>query len=202
MSAVYVAIGTGTLLKMYGTGRAGANAQLQSEMEASSRENEALQLEANAKESVAVSQRRALEQKRQSDLMASRALAYAAAGGGGSDKSVVNIISDLKGEGSYRAMLEMYDGESQAQKMKYQAYLNRTDASQARNTGKEYRKAARISQFGDLISGATSMYTKFNPAATGGFTGNYASSPASYAGGYSYTDPNDYSQAKKFGLVR
>ena len=163
MSAVAVAIGVGTGLKVYGGLRAGTLARAQKEREAMAQENEALQLDQNAKTAVAAGQRKALDQKRQTDLIASRALAYAAAGGGGaSDRSVVNIISDLKGEGSYRAMIAMYEGEDQAQKLKYQAVLTRSGAENLRTSGRELERASRIKAVGDIVGAASSMYTKFN----------------------------------------
>lgn len=64
---------------------------------------------------VAASQRTAAEELRQSDLVASRALAVAAASGGGvSDPTVVDILARTRGEGVYRANVALYEGEERS----------------------------------------------------------------------------------------
>lgn len=60
---------------------------------------------------VAASQRTAAEEVRQADLVASKALAVAAASGGGvSDPTMVDIIARTRGEGVYRANVALYEG--------------------------------------------------------------------------------------------
>lgn len=61
---------------------------------------------------VAASQRSAQEQERKTKLLTSRAQAVAAASGaGGSDPTVVDIISNIAGEGAYRSMIALYEGK-------------------------------------------------------------------------------------------
>ena len=60
----------------------------------------AVQLEEKAGQERAISQRKAVNVRRQAKLAESRALALAAASGGGaSDPTVMNIISGIAGEG-------------------------------------------------------------------------------------------------------
>lgn len=64
---------------------------------------------------VAASQRNAAEEIRQADLVASRALAVAAASGGGvSDPTVVDILARTRGEGVYRANVALFEGEERS----------------------------------------------------------------------------------------
>lgn len=102
---------------------------------------EAQQMEQQAGQSIAAAQRDALEERRRADLAASRALVLAAASGGGaSDSTVVNIISQLKGEGAYRSAVALYRGEDQARKMRMGASAKRFEGAVAEEGG-EYQAA-------------------------------------------------------------
>jgi hypothetical protein len=110
---------------------------------------------AAAKRTVVLGQREALEQRRQAEFLASRALAIAAAGGGGVDDSTVSkIISDIKGEGAYRAALEMYDAEEEARKIKF-------EGSMAEKIAEAEAKAENVRGFTGLLSQGTSMYASY-----------------------------------------
>jgi hypothetical protein len=127
---------------------------------------EAQQLEQAAGQSIAASQRDSLEEKRRADLAASRALALAAASGGGaSDTTVVNIISKLKGEGSYRSAVALYRGEDQARRL--------------RMGGKAKRYEGAIAEEGGIYEGAG--YETMSTAATIKGVGSLFES---YGGGY------------------
>lgn len=68
---------------------------------------------------VAASQRVAHEERRQADLAASRALAVAAASGGGvSDPTVVDTLVRIRGEGALRASVALYEGEERARQIR------------------------------------------------------------------------------------
>jgi len=69
-----------------------------------------------ANQAIATSQRSALEERRQAELLASRALAVA--GGSAGDPTVMRVISDIEGEGAYRANVELYGGEEKARILK------------------------------------------------------------------------------------
>ena len=107
--------------------------------------------EATAKQAIALGQRRALEEQRQAELLASRALAVAAAGGGGADDPTVSkIIADIRGEGAYRAALQMYDAEEQSRKLKFEGKM-------AEFIGKEEYETARMEAIGTLLGTGASM---------------------------------------------
>lgn len=120
--------------------------------------NEAKQLEDKAGFTRALSQREGIEERRQADLLQSRALAVAAASGGGvSDPTVVNIIADLEEEGLRRSLDIMASGETAGRYMEKQAKMKRSSG-----------KAALISGF---IGGASSVAGEIEKAMTRGMAG-------------------------------
>ena len=157
-----------TALKVASSIQEGRVANAIGKAQRTAKDREADQLDANAKNAVAVAQRKMLEERRRGDLIASKALAIAAAGGGATDKSVVNIISDLKGEGSYRATLALYEGEDKARLLRNQASLTRFEGEQAFEAGKAKKRAANLKAFTEAAIGAASMYAKYNAVDAGG----------------------------------
>lgn len=138
----------GTLLQAGGTLSA-ANAQ------AGQLRSEATQLDAMAGTDRASSQRTSAEQRRQARLLQSRALAVAASSGGGaSDPTVVNILSRLEGEGEYRSLVALYEGEESARSKEMQAIAKRKEA-------KNVKKAALFSAAGKVLEGASTMYQRY-----------------------------------------
>jgi len=128
-------------------------------------EFEAQQLDAEAGQSVAASQRTAEDIQRQTALINSSAIAKAAASGAGaSDPTVLNIIARNAAEGDYRRNVALYEGEAQsrldnmrAQALRFQGAVGEADAAEA----------ARISNIGaasTFLSGAAkaaTMYDKY-----------------------------------------
>jgi len=90
-----------------------------------------------AKQVVASAQRQALNEKKNAELIASRAIAVAAAGGGGADDiTVTNIVADIDAEGAYRAAVAMYEAETEAANLRYQGELSEWEGNQAYKAGK------------------------------------------------------------------
>src|SRR3990172_2605978 len=76
---------------------------------------QAAQMNQQAGQERATSQRAAIEQRRAARIAASRATALAAASGGGAtDPTVLNILGDIKTEGEYNALSAMFGGEERA----------------------------------------------------------------------------------------
>lgn len=118
----------------------------------------AAQLEEKAGQVLAASQRGMLQQRKQKELVASRALAVAASGGGGaSDPTVVNIIADIEGEGAYRESLALYQGEQEA-------YELRTSAQNLRLGMEEMSEAMSAERTATAIQGAASAYGAYSRA--------------------------------------
>ncbi|MBL4854660.1 MAG: hypothetical protein JKY25_10540 [Robiginitomaculum sp.] len=70
-----------------------------------------------AGQEVAQGQHSAQEERRQAKILASRALAVAAAGGGAADPSTARAIADIDGEGAYRAAIQLYRGRALSDKL-------------------------------------------------------------------------------------
>lgn len=83
---------------------------------------QAAQLRQNAGQALAQAQRDAYFEQRKTDYVMSAALASAAASGGGaSDPTVVNILSQISAEGAYRKASALYGGEDRSRMFKLQA---------------------------------------------------------------------------------
>ena len=108
-----------------------------------------------AQETVAAGQRAALEERRNAEILASRAIAVAAAGGRSGDASAAKIVTDIQGEGAYRAAVAMYDAEEQAKKIKFEGNM-------AAYQGEQDAQNARLGMLGTALSGGASMYSQFN----------------------------------------
>lgn len=132
-------------------------------------ENTAAILETNAGQERAAAQRTAAEDRRRARLAASRAQAVAAASGGGaSDPTVTGLISDIQGEGEYRALASLWQGEDRARNLQAAAYDKRAEATGQRYTagvydwqGDEYRRAANIKAISTLLSAGTGIAGKY-----------------------------------------
>ena len=152
----------GTVMSAAGQIQQGAATEARSKRQADIAEFEARQLDRLAGREKAASQRTAKEERRQSELRESRALAVAAASGAGaSDPTVVKILSDLAGEGSYRAALALYEGEERARLTRLQATGKRFEAGELRIAGKEAKRAGKLGALSTLFQGGAGLYGKY-----------------------------------------
>jgi hypothetical protein len=127
----------------------GANA------EAKDLRQQAAQLEAQAGLERATSQRTAMEEKRQARLASSRAQALAAASGGGvDDPTVVNIMAGIEGEGEYRALSALYEGDQSALGMEAEAAARRKGA-------KATKRAGLVKAAGTILSSGASLFDRY-----------------------------------------
>jgi hypothetical protein len=135
---------------------------------------EGQQYDVAAGQQIAASQRTAMEQQRQSRLAQSRALAVAAASGGGaSDVTVEHVIANIAGEGAYRSAVALFDGEEKARSLRMKGWA-------ARETGASKERAGYIQGVSSLLSSGTSLYGKY---AQGGYSSaGYGSIDATSAG--------------------
>lgn len=97
----------------------------------------------------AIGQRQAIEERRQARLVESAL--QARAGGGGADPTVVKLASDIAGEGEYRALAALYEGESGALSLENQAQAGLRSAS-ARSRAYDYQTAGTILNTGSQIA--------------------------------------------------
>jgi len=156
----------GTVMDVVGGLGEGDAAERQGERQKAYADYLARQMRVDAKQEVAASQRTAEEERRQADIVASRALAVAAASGGGaSDPGVMRIISDIEAEGAYRSSIALYAGTEAARKLEEQAIATEMGGDIALEGGREAKRASRIGAVSSIISGGSSLYSKFGPKA-------------------------------------
>ena len=176
MAIVWVGIGlaaAGLLSGVAGNMQAGKEAKKQGERVRALGEFEAAQLEQNAGQQIAAAQRAGMEEERKFDLMQSRALALAAASGGGaSDPTVIKIISDLAGEGAYRKSVALYQGEENARQMRLAAVARRMEGEAGFQGGVSAQRAYNINAASGALSGAGSYWARRYGSGTGSMTTN------------------------------
>lgn len=163
----------GTVFSAMGKMRAGDAALESGRRKQMGLKSQAAQLEVNAGQQVAVAQRAAEDDRRVAALAGSRALALAAASGGGaSDPTIMNLMAKLAGEGTYRAMAALYSGKEKARGMTDQARMARYSGDVAMSDAEAAKSASRFSAFSTVLNGATSLYSRFgkpsDPASSGG----------------------------------
>jgi len=132
----------GTLLSMKGYSDAARASKISGQQARVAKQFEAEQLREQAGQVIAVSQRAALEERRQGRLMASRALAVAAASGAGaSDPTVVNLIAGAEGEAALRAGYALYEGEDRARQLRIGAAAKDYEGALAEQAGNQQASA-------------------------------------------------------------
>lgn len=120
--------------------------------------SQAAQLEQRAGQDRARAQLAAAEERRQADIVSSRARALVAAGSGDTtDVGSQDILSGIGSEGEYRSLTQLYEGEERAKSNQYQASVARTE-------GKVKKQASMFAAASNLMGGASSIYDKYAPA--------------------------------------
>lgn len=118
----------------------------------------------NADQALAASQRAAIQRQREGTLAIETAQARAAgSGGGATDPTVLNIEGNLRKQGTYNALTELYSGSEQARGLQQEASTDVYKGDLASSAG--YRSA-----FGTAISGVDTLYSNYG----GGGPGNNA----------------------------
>lgn len=135
----------GTLFSAYGAQSQGMDAMR-------SANSAAIQLDQRAGQTRASAQRQAEDQRRQARLAASAL--QARAGGGGSDATVVKLGSDIAGEGEYRALSSLYEGETSARG-------DELAADNQRESGRAARRAGNIKAISTIFGGGNSMRSRY-----------------------------------------
>lgn len=141
------------------SGKAAANTGL-AQQKAS--EFEAQQLEQNAGQAQAANQRSAIEELRKSMLLQSRAIAVAAASGGGAlDPTVMALVGNLSKEGQLAAETQIYGGDERARAMRNQAKASRYEGAQRAEAGRVAERASKVSAGSTILSGITKDWTAY-----------------------------------------
>lgn len=148
--ATIVSIG-GSVLSGLGQMQAGKAANVNAKFQAA-------QMEQQAGQEKATSQRVAIEERRRAAIAGSNAQAAAASSGGGAtDPTVLNIMGGLAGQGEYNALTALFEGEEKARGLNLQA-------TSTRMQGKQAKKAGMISGFSTIIGGSgNALMAKYAP---------------------------------------
>lgn len=144
----------GTALSAMGAKQSGDAAQQEADFEAK-------QLNQNADEKQAAAEQQGEQQNKATAYAMSNAQAAAAAGGGSAtDPTVTNIMQTIAGQGRYRALTDMYNGNAAAQ-------ADRTAAAAKQYGGALASQAGDTKMFSTILGGASSLYDKYgNPSSS------------------------------------
>ena len=160
-SAPAASIG-GTLLQALGSEMSGASHLAQGQEQQQADEFQAAQLRQNAGQAMAQGEASAVNIQRQISLISSRALAVAAANGGGaSSPSVITNLSRIAGEGAYRQSLAIYGGQTQADHDNLQAKGLDYSGQMAVDNAKSIYDASQVNTAATLIKGGASLFSKY-----------------------------------------
>lgn len=187
LAAVPAWVGTamsvvGAVSSVVGGMRAASAAEEQAARQKQALDFEAAQQDQAAGQAVAASQREAETQRHQAMLVKSRALALSAASGGAAtDPTVVNLISDIAGEGAYRAGVALYQGDEKARQLRMGASASRYQGELAIETGRSKASAYRIQGITGALGSASSLFAKYG-------AGGPASSTSVASGGSGLLD--------------
>lgn len=119
------------------------------------------QLQQNASNVVAAGQRTAENENLKAKILASRALAVAAASGGdATSPGVSHIVADIAGRGAYNAGVALYDAEDKARQMLMGAESSRYSGQVARAGGQSKAAAYLFGSAGNLAQ-ASSLFSKY-----------------------------------------
>lgn len=141
----------GTILSATGSVVSGIGSIAAGNAQKSAADFQAKQLEQRGQTEEAVAQRRAEEERRQTRLMQSRAMAVGAASGGGID---LDLAGDIEEDGEYRALTALWEG--------VEARKGRdAQAGAARLEGRQRQRAGLFKAGSSILSGGTSLFEKY-----------------------------------------
>jgi hypothetical protein len=161
MSSLGWTSAAGPLIQMFGLWESGKAAKAAGEAAKARQEFMAREAEREGGLAIAIGQRQAMEERRQSDLLASRALAVAASSGAGvSDPTIVDVISKTRGEGAYRASIALYEGEAKARRLRMEAAGARLAGADAVTAGLNTQFQSNLAAGGQLFRGGAKVYSR------------------------------------------
>lgn len=164
-----------TLLQSFGSEMIGASHLAQGEAQNQADIFQAQQLRQNAGQAMAGAERTDVDVQRQVNLISSRALAVAAANGGGaSSPSAITNISRIAGEGAYRQSLALYAGQQQSQHDTLQAEGDEFSGKMAVNNAKSIYDASQVNTAATLMKGGSSLFSKYGAGGPSTNTNNGA----------------------------
>lgn len=134
------------------------------------------EMEIQAVEAVGAGYREAREVGRQQQFAIDRIRVLAASHGGSADASVVNLIGRAKGDQAYRMAVSVYEGETKARTLRYQAKVARVTGDLDAARMLDEAKATGINTVVNTVQMGSSLYQRFNtPSADGPSNTNFQS---------------------------
>lgn len=147
----------------------GVAAQMAGERKAQALQFEADQYDEVAGKGVAISQRRAWEERRKARLAQSRLVAVVSAQGG-SAQDVIDLSARISTDAAYRAAVAAYEGLDNARTARLQAAGKRFEAATAREQGNLTSAAYMTMGTSAKVQTATSLAAKYAPEIVSGVT--------------------------------
>ena len=151
----------GAFMGKQGNDQAADAARVQGEARRVAAQFQADQLRDYAGQSVASAQRGAIEEKRKATLLASRAVAVAAASGGAADPGVLSTLARISSEGAYRASVSLYRGEEEARRARLAAAGKEYEGAMAVIGGEQAAASYETAGMGALLKGGASLFAKY-----------------------------------------
>lgn len=137
-------------------------ARLVGERKAALDQFQAAQLQVNAGQALAASQRQAADINLATELTLSHAKAMAAASGAGAtDPTVVHLVANLAGQGAYKAGIALYEGEDKARSLRMAASAENYQAALDIESGNLKGSAFDTQAKSSLISGGGGLMSKY-----------------------------------------
>lgn len=149
-----------TAMQASSTFAAGGADQKAAQARQVSLEHQATQSRQNAGQERAAAQRSANEQRRQAQLLESKALARAAGSGAGGP-GVEKIVGDIGAEGEFRALSDLFIGEERARGLEHQADIGVFEGDQERRAGDIERGASKRKAITQVLGGGATLYGKY-----------------------------------------
>lgn len=161
MPAIATALASGMkAFGLIGQGQAGVTAANRRRQAA---QFEAAQLEQNAGQAVAASQRVAFQRGQEADLLLSTLRARAAASGAGaSDPTVLNLQAGLMQKKAYNLAAALYEGTDRARTMRMQAAGRRYEGEIGVAGAKDARSGYNFAALTSVMSGAADAGTSLS----------------------------------------
>jgi len=98
----------------------------------------------------------AMEKRRQAKLVASRAVAVAAAGGYSDD--ITSLLADIDGEGAYNASVALYESGSEAERLRHEGGMAEKYGVDQAQAYRSQAKNTTLATFGSLATNIGKIY--------------------------------------------
>lgn len=154
--------GAGGLLQAFGLFAGGQAARITGDRVVVTAQFNQRQDELDAGTAIALGQHQAMEERRQTELIASRALAVAASSGGAvTDPTIVRLIAAGRGIGAYRANVALYEGEAKARALRMQGIEGMVAGYEAQERGISTQLGRNLAGAGEVAKAGLSLYSKY-----------------------------------------